>query len=1088
MAGSNRGWDRDAHLVLAAGARAAESLLLHRLDSLLDEAVTDPAVLARPVVVVVPSASLRRHLAARIVAHRGRSVAGVAVLPILKLASHVLERCGETVPGGQALFPVLVQRAARREGVLRSGLEALQDGYAPLAGTVRDLLDAGFEPALAEVLEERLRELAEGREDREIERALAVVRVAAGVQDAMDVAGLGTDAALLCRATALLTADPARALPARAVLVHGFAEATGLTADLLEALVRHHGAGVLLDQPPDPAERGKTDLGVAFSARLRERLEGVAGRAVAVSEPAQPDAEIELAEAAGSFAEARAAAERIRVLLDSGVEPERIGVVARELAGLQHAIAQQFGRLAIPFSAVGAPGLAGPATRRLAGLLALLADGEAAPIDVWLAARAAPARDDADLRLALRASGATRLGDAAGLDVAALAGGADTVPLPVRVGVATIEDEDGTVRVRPRRRIQTRRLEAAVAEAAALCAALRQAPGPARAAQHLAWLRRLVADRLGWGTDQAGADELAAVLEPLERGLPPQERLERDEFVAVVRRGLADAGREPLGGAGAGVQVLGAMDARGATFEYLMILGVNRDAFPRVASEDPLLPDRVRRSLRVVLPDLPLKATGADEERYLFAQLCSAGERVVVSWQGSDDDGKPRAPSPLVERLRLARVEGDVRPTGEAATAARLRPAHEHAVLAGLHGSRSDFVAALEVALAPRAGAGELAAARRAALDEVDPDFRSSAGRARARMPGPYHGLVGSVRSEGEARSALHVTRLEQVAGCAWKVFLERLLGLEPAPDPAAELPAVTPLLLGELVHAVLERIVREVAPDLPSRLDEALAAPAVEVPWPAAARLDELLEAEATRVARGAGLGLPGLEALLTVLARPYLELVGRLEWPAGGSPAVLGVEVVGELRVRDGDGNAWPVGFRVDRVDRDRTSGACTLSDYKIGRPPYGQKQEKTRRKHLLDDVGSGRRLQAMAYALGTPGQAAGRYLFLGNADDEEVERAVGLSGDDREATAAFAAATAAVLDTWRTGAFLPRVLDRKGTTPRLCAYCEVRQACLLDDSGARHRLLRWLAGRERSGVPAVAAARAWWSLASADLEEEE
>jgi hypothetical protein len=97
------------------------------------------------------------------------------------------------------------------------------------------------------------------------------------------------------------------------------------------------------------------DLGVAFTDRLRERFEGVAGRAVEMTVPGVAAGEIELLEAAGPFAEARAAAGRIRLLLDAGAAPEGIGVVARDLGGFQHAIAQQFGRLAIPFSATGAP-------------------------------------------------------------------------------------------------------------------------------------------------------------------------------------------------------------------------------------------------------------------------------------------------------------------------------------------------------------------------------------------------------------------------------------------------------------------------------------------------------------------------------------------------------------------------------------------------------------------------------------------------------------------------------------------------------------------------------------------------------------
>jgi len=879
-------------------------------------------------------------------------------------------------------------------------------------------------------------------------------------------------------------------MPARAVLVFGFAEATGLASDLLEALARHRDARFLLDQPPDPAEPGTPDLGVAFTERLRERLEGVAGRAIEAAMPGVTAGEIELLEAPGPLAEARAAAERIRLLLDAGVPPERIGVVARDLADFQHPVAQQFGRLAIPFSAPGAPGLAGTTVRLVTGLLEVLGQGEAATLDAWLAARSGPAREEADLRLALRAAGAGRLGDVAAIDAGALADGADSVPLPVRVGVATVEEEEGAVRVKPRRRLAARRLEAAVREAGMLCETLRQAPGPARGARHFDWLRELIGDRLGWRSDDPAAEAVAGALEALERELPAEERLEREEFVTLVRAALAETGREPLGGKGGGVQVLGAMDARGATFAHLLVLGVNRDSFPRVAREDPLLPDRVRRALRVVLPDLPLKATSVDEERYLFAQLCSAGERVTVSWQRSDDDGKPRPPSPLVERLRLVRGAEVVRATDPLSPGEpdALRPAHEHAVLAGLRGSRRDFGRALEVALATRAGAAVLAAARLAALDEIDPDFRSEAGRARARLPGPYHGLVGALRREGEARSALHVTTLEGIAACAWRVFLERLLGLEPTPDPEAELPGITPLLLGALVHAVLERIVREAAPNRPDVLAEAVAGPPVAVPWPAPEHLGALLGAEAGRIARDAGLGLPGLEALLALLARPYLNLVERVEWAAGGGgAAVLGVEVRGALTVRDGEGNEWQVGFRADRVDRDPATGTIRLTDYKIGRPPYDVKREETRREHLLDDVATGRRLQAVAYALGTPGHAEGRYLFLGPNEGQEVERVVAVTGDD-QITSSFASAVAAVLDAWRSGAFVPRVLDRRGDTPRLCEYCEVRQACLVDDSGARRRLFEWLGSQEGAAVPTLAAARRLWSLGSVTGEGEE
>ena len=101
-------------ILIAPGPIAAEALLLERLDALLTEMRRDPSRLDRPVRVVVPSRSLRLHLASALVRRRGRSVAGVAIQTLFGLASEVLERAGEVVPRGERLFEVLAQRAGSR--------------------------------------------------------------------------------------------------------------------------------------------------------------------------------------------------------------------------------------------------------------------------------------------------------------------------------------------------------------------------------------------------------------------------------------------------------------------------------------------------------------------------------------------------------------------------------------------------------------------------------------------------------------------------------------------------------------------------------------------------------------------------------------------------------------------------------------------------------------------------------------------------------------------------------------------------------------------------------------------------------------
>ncbi len=84
-------------ILIAAGARAAEAALMERLDALLAEARRDPSLLKVPVRIVVPSRSLRLHVAAAIVRRRGRSVAGVSVQTLFGLAAEILERSGEAV-------------------------------------------------------------------------------------------------------------------------------------------------------------------------------------------------------------------------------------------------------------------------------------------------------------------------------------------------------------------------------------------------------------------------------------------------------------------------------------------------------------------------------------------------------------------------------------------------------------------------------------------------------------------------------------------------------------------------------------------------------------------------------------------------------------------------------------------------------------------------------------------------------------------------------------------------------------------------------------------------------------------------------
>ncbi|HXU43937.1 MAG TPA: PD-(D/E)XK nuclease family protein [Thermoanaerobaculia bacterium] len=1126
---------RRGRLLCARGPLAAEAVLLAEIERLLAEAEREPALLGRPVRVVVPSRSLRRDVAAAIGRQRGRGAAGLVVQTLFGLALEILERAGEEAPRGAALFEIVARRAARAEPVLRRGLDDLIEGYGAAVATIRDLLDAGLEPAHVAAADEAL--AADGRavaSPADVERARALVRAAGSAAEGLERLGSGRASDLLRRAADRLLRAP-ESLPARAVIVHGFAEATGVASDLIEALARTLEATVLIDRPPDFAPRSGGEppseteprLEGAFTQRLAERLAAVSGApAPAGPEPLPP--RLDTFVAGGTDAEVREVALRLGGLIDSNVPPERIGVVARDLGPYRFAIRRHFERLGIPASGLGVQGGLTPAGRRLRALGELLKRGGEAPVSRWLDAVVGlpgAGRPGFDLRLAFAAIGAGRLRDAADLKIAGLlTGGA--YALPIRQGFSAGADEgaedaeiaeEGAGAFRsaaaaraPRRRISGARLESAVAAARRLGERLARWPEAAPAADHLRRLRALLIDDLGWNPGDRDLGAAFAALEMLATELPRSLPLVQEELWLLVDGALAGLGAAPFGGRGGGVQVLSVTEARARTFEHLFVLGVNRDAFPRPIREDALLPDSLRRVLRRVLPDVPEKRGGFDEERYLFAQLLSAAPAVTLSWQSTDEDGKVRAPSPLVERIGLTAGERRRAPAlfsaaGEGAPSAALRrPAWEHAVLAALHGPRQRFAAVLPAAVGELfaeiradgvAGptAGSVARARCAALAELDPDLRTPEGRAIDRRLGPWFGFVGPLEAADAAsaldprRRELSVTHLERLSGCPWQFFLTRLLAIEPTPDPLQALPGLDARLVGNLVHAVLDRTAAGSGEEAGlAAIRERLAAGVVPppVPWPGAAEIARFLAEESVRLVAEEGIALPGLARALAARAEPYLA-AARAEWDAaGGFLAVVASEVEGEVVVADPDGERRRLSFRADRADL-LPGGGLLITDWKTGRPISTKKSEERRRADFLAEVRAGSKLQAVAYRRSAGPASRGRYLFL-RPDLAGELREFATGAGDADLDAAFERAIGAGLGAHAAGSFFPRLVEPDGQRePRRCEYCEVAEACLRGDSGARRRLVAWAARADPEG-PAGAALLGVWGLAAAERAE--
>jgi len=1113
-------------LQIGHGARQTEARLLEAVLTARRSVIARHGPLGgATVAVIVPSHSLRLHVL-RVLSTRSapETAVGISCLTAYALARQLSDLPPRELPETMEL---LCERFARRHQGL-GALAALHEGFTPVYASVRDLLDAGLRPELAESLLEVLdlpQVKAAGR--AATTRVRALIEVAARTDAALETLKLPSRHAIFRQATEALQRDDCH--PLETVVVHGFAEATGVVSDFLEALLRRWGGRVLLSAPPDPVQPDIPAGGGVFVRRLRERVELLGADQEEAGRQEIVPPRLRLVHAPDPDSEVESVAQRIRDLLDGGRMPEEIGVVMRDVTPYRAPLWRRFTRLGIPFSAPGVGGSSLPSQRWYAGLLALLDQGQNLPVERWLEL-IAPTNLECpplDLALVLSARGVARLGQVAQLGAEHAANQPDTLPLPLpRLQPAMPsendshddqDDDDAEDRLEDtatRPSVPRRALEQLRGDATALLQHLRTWSEEGRLNAHRDALRRLLIDRLAWPVESMLFRDLDRhVFRPLG-GLPDELPVDYDEFRRLLARLLSQLDRSELGGRGAGVQVMDVMNARARTFRELFLLGLNQGNFPRTVREDALLPDVVRDALAASghgpLPDLSRKRAGFDEEIHLFAELLSAAPEVQLSWAEADAVGEAQSPSPWIERLRSAlglHVELASALWADPTTASttpevkarrlRRRPAEEWARLAGLYADRSAFVRVLshavaEVEATPGAEARERAAVRRAVLDELDPDFASRRGPGIWKRLGPYSGVPGRCGWRQSGDQPFWVTELEAVARCPWQAFLQRDLKLEPWPDPLTTLPDLDPRIVGSTVHDVLQAIAPQELQGQPEQPSDPLSVEPSPVPWPTEAELRRSVRRAATATLAREGMLLPGLVHGLTARAMPLLQHARELAW-SDGIDLICAVEVSGEARA-----GGHLVRFRVDQIREEE--GRRELIDFKTGRPLADNKKESTRRKHLLRAVSEGRALQAAIYARAAGAGSLGVYLYLSEQDVgfEEARRIAVEPGDEAvmkrldQVVDLLAAAQLA-------GVQPPRLNQRpegNRERPRMCSECAVAQACLQHDSVARSRQRQWVdahsapAPGERS-IQNLAAALWWMPPPTGDdprIDEEE
>ncbi|MFW6108202.1 MAG: PD-(D/E)XK nuclease family protein, partial [bacterium] len=412
--------------------------------------------------------------------------------------------------------------------------------------------------------------------------------------------------------------------------------------------------------------------------------------------------------------------------------------------------------------------------------------------------------------------------------------------------------------------------------------------------------------------------------------------------------------RETAFGAG-GPVIVDLMEARGLSFDVVLVPGLVEKGFPAPAPADPLLSDRERARLNAAGLALPLKRERAKEERLLFRLAAGAGRtQVVMTYPRLDpSSGRERVPSHFLLRAveavtgqrcayaslegfaGLERVSGPAFAPAEPAEA--WRPAeYDVAVVqravAGRHGAEVAYLAEL----APCFAAALRAERRRWGEDtftEYDGVLHSEAA------------LASLAERLGAMPWRLSATALESYAACPFRYFLERVLGVEPLEEPET-VTRLSALDRGRLLHDVLYRALVQARAEgtlpLTAEHEEQVLATAREAFARAEAEGQTGL-APVWQVERG-GLELE-LRRFVLDEASDTAGYVPRHFEVAFGQRAPRGEGDLGDAEgvLFDlGDGRALRLRGRIDRVDVRPADASARVLDYKTGSVPQGLKNE--------------------------------------------------------------------------------------------------------------------------------------------------
>lgn len=842
-------------ILATADVRRLETLLVHQLLERADGGLREPVLL------LVPTSRLVAHIKARILQKRS-AVLGVHVYTHFGLCQHALESALQVPPQvlpTAAHLQLLNQALAGLPRDERAYFQAHAGARRSLLRTLQELREAGisateFSAAARTEAEKQLVPLYDFMEQRLEQLA---------TQGWADFPGLAREALPA-------TVEFIRRRGIQRIFHYGAYELIGVNLDLVEALDRVAPceflvpAGVSSPVYRYPQRfvdlvcrrttaewkavpRGPGSRSEGWIHRLTSLYPESTGQTPSVDDEVDP-LPIELRSVQGARAELEAAGLRaLQLHISEGIPWHEIAIVARSLESYTPHLAQMFAHLGVPFTTSGSlPLRRDPLVRAFLQLLKLyVSDFERSALIELL--RSAICRfsganlEPTDCDRWDRWSRRARI--VSGLDSwRELQQLLTERPLGV---VATLSDQDLGAEESAQRSIA--RLLHLLDD---MDGDLKRWQTARRFCEHFDVLCDIANHRLApLATDGGRSEESPTTTPPLQRllsVLPALHTMESSsdansqraaiqpvDVLQILEETAVDESLDLPGQTPGGVRVLDLMQARSLTHRVVQWIGFHDGLFPRRPRQDPYLSDESRRRLGAVTKrPLAVRSAAEDEEKTLLAlTLSGATERVALSFQRADEDGKNRTRSSALREIAHAFL-------GRASAQALLDapelldhlPAHPGELLRFYANSpRYGLLPPCDAAVGAALIAGEPAAAAKELLDTLEQEragqdagfIATEAGgsthrnhraldwvtRVEGFSPGAYGGDVDCLTNRGlDAHWELSPTAFETLARCPQSFFLRYVLRIDEL-EEATEAHKIEMRVLGAAIHETLEKL-----------------------------------------------------------------------------------------------------------------------------------------------------------------------------------------------------------------------------------------------------------------------------------------